>query len=350
MKKNILCIFALILWVLIVCTILSARIETLMTAEVTTCRPANYSTPVILPIDVLFYDNEQVSMYAVTMGSGWESGRRAVELSSQNFSVNDQRNYAATASYYERYIVYSSKPLRSGDLVNLQSKVSLADDCYLILYPDGAPPLKPSRQGLTLEAQNHDTLLMSAKQVRQPFMEKQVKNRVSAVENLTEYDGTIELNGAKKRIFSLSDVDQFLNSLPLLAVLLDAILISVILWIYSCFLIQNIQKNQRQLSTNSIAFILLTIGILFITDAIHLPASLLPRTHIFEWPHYAEEFTQIFDALNRLQSLPYTAQMLISSTNQRLFAAVGIFFAGLLCPVMKIIIECYTAHRNKQVV
>lgn len=349
MKKTAFCVFGLTLWMLALCTVLSVKIEALMTAEVVVFRPPDTGSyiQVLLPIDVLFCEDGQEHVYTVMPASSWKKGNQIMELDSENFSV-DYEWKRITAAYSEKYVLYSTKPLCAGSFVQSQNKESYADDCYLALYDGGAPALKQSRQGLVLEAQTQDALLLSAKQVEHPFMEKQVWEKLAKIEDLSDYQGAVEWNGAKKRVYSLSDLELFLKNLPLVAVLLSFILLSSALLICSCLLVRDVPGNRKRLLANLILIVLLTIGIPVVVNAIHLPASLLPRRNILEWSHYTQELRQILGALNRLPSSVPMVQTLLASARQTRFLVMGILSAGLFFTGATAAAELYAARRSRQ--
>ena len=349
MKKTAFCVFGLTLWMLALCTVLSVKIEALMTAEVVVFRPPDTGSyiQVLLPIDVLFCEDGQEHVYTVMPASSWKKGNQIMELDSENFSV-DYEWKRITAAYSEKYVLYSTKPLFAGSFVQSQNKKSYADDCYLALYDGGAPALKQSRQGLVLEAQTQDALLLSAKQVEHPFMEKQVWEKLAKIEDLSDYQGAVEWNGAKKRVYSLSDLELFLKNLPLVAVLLSFILLSSALLICSCLLVRDVPGNRKRLLANLILIVLLTIGIPVVVNAIHLPASLLPRRNILEWSHYTQELRQILGALNRLPSSVPMVQTLLASARQTRFLVMGILSAGLFFTGATAAAALYAARRSRQ--
>ena len=90
MKKTAFCVFGLTLWMLALCTVLSVKIEALMTAEVVVFRPPDTGSyiQVLLPIDVLFCEDGQEHVYTVMPASSWKKGTQIMELDSENFSVD----------------------------------------------------------------------------------------------------------------------------------------------------------------------------------------------------------------------------------------------------------------------
>ena len=173
-------------------------------------------------------------------------------------------------------------------------------------------------------------------------------SKLAKIEDLSDYQGAVEWNGAKKRVYSLSDLELFLKNLPLVAVLLSFILLSSALLICSCLLVRDVPGNRKRLLANLILIVLLTIGIPVVVNAIHLPASLLPRRNILEWSHYTQELRQILGALNRLPSSVPMVQTLLASARQTRFLVMGILSAGLFFTGATAAAELYAARRSRQ--
>lgn len=75
MKRRVLCIFVLILWGLVFCTMLSVRIELLMIPEVVLTQADESEPSPHIALDSLFFDDTGMHLYRPREGTGWETGR-----------------------------------------------------------------------------------------------------------------------------------------------------------------------------------------------------------------------------------------------------------------------------------
>ena len=71
MKRRVLCIFVLILWGLVFCTMLSVRIEQLMIPEVVLTQADESEPSPHIALDSLFFDDTGMHLYRPREGTGW---------------------------------------------------------------------------------------------------------------------------------------------------------------------------------------------------------------------------------------------------------------------------------------
>lgn len=70
MKRRVLCIFVLILWGLVFCTMLSVRIEQLMIPEVVLTQADESEPSPHIALDSLFFDDTGMHLYRPREGTG----------------------------------------------------------------------------------------------------------------------------------------------------------------------------------------------------------------------------------------------------------------------------------------
>ena len=90
MKRRVLCIFVLILWGLVFCTMLSVRIEQLMIPEWCSRKRMKANLPAHrarLP----FLRRYGHALYRPREGTGWETGTRIYEEEINNYSVGENQ-------------------------------------------------------------------------------------------------------------------------------------------------------------------------------------------------------------------------------------------------------------------
>lgn len=298
MKRKVICFFILVVWVLMICTILSAQVEQQMMVQVTTVVISDLSDMRKLPADTLFYDEKGTHLYEIVRGSGWESGKRVQEISPELYWVEEDGILVTNGSEYG-YIQYASKSITSGDLVQTVHSYKGAEEDYLIIDKD--------------EMKNTKLLHMEG---QQPYMEMQVKSILAIPEENT--------------VYSLGDVRAFFKNIPLIAILLVIIIISVFIWGYSCILSSKLEENKWLLIGNLIIGGGLLEVFRRVAQVIQLPSSLLPGQNILELGYYRYEFSEIFGALKNLSGAAVEETIKVFQKNM-LLAGVEILFGVIVC-------------------
>ena len=178
MKRRVLCIFVLILWGLVFCTMLSVRIEQLMIPEVVLTQADESEPSPHIALDSLFFDDTGMHLYRPREGSGWETGTRIYEEEINNYSVGENQ---LDLKFFGSYVRYASKPLRSGDEISIKSDLENRDDTWLAIFPEGIPQLSGA---LTPTAEAENALLFNVTDTPQPFMADRAKSTILPVTEL----------------------------------------------------------------------------------------------------------------------------------------------------------------------
>lgn len=321
MKKNVLRIFSLVLYLLVLCTILSVKIEDEMMTEVYTyklnTRNSFSAGPQVLPMNLVYKEAFENHIYDLQEGSGWNAGLRVQELESRTYSVGDRVQLTDTYGEWLFVALASRQPrvgepvkimdeLPSGDIVDLGT----APANYLVIYPETVPtvdmlipPVLLEKyetvpefsdllpEGASVAAQGEKALLIHLDQAPAVYTENSAKQSLSDVA-LPEW-----------QVYSMEEVTMFLRQLPLLAVLaVMALVLPLGLWLYACLLARNEWENRILIRVNTGLIVTLILGMIPVLMAIDLPASLLPRDIIFDSAHYRLVFGNILAALDNLGS------------------------------------------------
>lgn len=335
MKRKVVCIFVLVFWALMVCTILSAGIEQQMTAQVTTITMSDLSDTRKLPLDVLFYDEDGMHLYEVVKGSGWESGNRVQEIAPELYWIEEDGIAVTNGSEYG-YIQYASKPIASGDLVQIVNQYAGQEDSYLIVDASGTEAdMAGTEAGMTetgvsaklwkdvsVAEQNEKALLLSMAG-QQPYMEAQVRSVLAIPEGNT--------------IYSLGDVRALFENIPLIAVLLALMIVSVTIWGYSCILSRKLKENKLLVAGNLVIGAILLEIFHRVTQAVQLPSSLLPGQNILKMEYYCSEFSEIFGILKDFSNIAAKETMEVFQRNMLL--AGGIILSGMVVCAIFLLLE-----------
>ena len=309
MKRRVLCIFVLILWGLVFCTILSVRIEQLMIPEVVLTQADESEPSPHIAVDSLFFDDTGMHLYRPREGTGWETGTRIYEEEINNYSVGENQ---LDLKFFGSYVRYASKPLRSGDEISIKSDLENRDDTWLAIFPEGIPQLSGA---LTPTAEAENALLFNVTDTPQPFMADRAKSTIS--------------------------------QLPLLAALLSLSLFVLILWIYSFILSRRAKENRAKLIFHGVLGILALLAVPLILLHIALPSSLLPQYRITDVAYYMREFGELFSALNILAKSSRESTELLQYAGKMQAMTLVIVGFGIFLGVIFILIERLV--RNKSV-
>lgn len=291
MKRRVLCVFSLIFWLIILCTLLSIRVEQLMkpTVEI---REIDMPIPeTSISADALFYDESGMHLYKVYQCYGWETGLRVSEYN--NYVLQDDRVSNLESGWF---VLYATHDLRPNDEVLIREEPYLyMDDIWVAIFPSGVPAYNLTAENIAVDIQTDTALLLSAPGADYPFMAGRARACLE-----TEKSADYYMQAPESVVYSLNDLYRFINSALPLALLVSLILFSIAIWARCCSLSRRYQENSRALLINGILAALTLLGILLSLRFIDLPGSLLPSDSITNIPCYVAKFSELFSALRGL--------------------------------------------------
>lgn len=259
MRKKKLHVFFGIFAALIVCTILSTGIQRQMIVKVQMGNPSDLSSGAELPT----YSSNILSdgqLYEAKKSSQWSSGLQASVVQMEFYDAEEGKVILST-NIGTNLILYRTKELAPGAIVEKTSVRAGEESQYLILAEGKEPELR----------------LAAGKK---PFMENLQKEEFGL--------------SAEDKVYSIADIEQFYEQLPLIAALVVMLVLTLMTWIYGWKV-----RGKRLLITYFVIGCLL-FGMHQIVQVIELPSSLLPRTNIFEWSYYKMEWEEIMGALQNI--------------------------------------------------
>lgn len=332
MKRRVLCIFVLILWGLVFCTMLSVRIEQLMIPEVVLTQADESEPSPHIALDSLFFDDTGMHLYRPREGTGWETGTRIYEEETNNYSVGEnQLDLKFSALCPLRFKAPAQRRRNFNQIRFGESGRHMA--CHI---PGGHPQLSGA---LTPTAEAENALLFNVTDTPQPFMADRAKSTILPVTELA--------NENAGSFYSLSDVKSFLSQLPLLAALLSLSLFVLILWVYSFVLSRKAKENRAKLIFHGVLGILALLAVPPILQHIALSSSLLPQYRITDAAYYMREFGEIFSAVNILAKSSRESTELLQYAGKMQAMTLVIVGFGIFLGVIFILIERLV--RNKSV-
>ena len=273
MKRKVVCVGILVFWGLVVCTILSVRIEEQMTIQAVKAEAKEekiepgYSR-LTIPADALIQDENGTHLYYAETGDGWEEGNRVVERDPYAYSVEGDSIILPDSMNLTSYIQYASKPVEVGELILWCRTYPEGEDCYLVLDPGEPDQSREGWETASVTEEREGALLVSLNG-KQPFLESQARSELG-------FSG-------ESRVYSLGDVRKFFGTFPLLAGMAALLIMTVILWAHSLRLTRNLRENRTLLTVNVILGGSMLWLFRCLADQVQLPSSLLPAENILEF-------------------------------------------------------------------
>lgn len=325
MRRKSVYFFIFIFWLLAVCTVLSENIQRLMTAKVIVYEKIHQNRveqeALELTLEALTMDEHGTHLYEIVEGSGWESGTRVVETDSHFYTV-EKDCVLVTAALGEKYILYTSKEITPGDMVQKVTPYKGKNENYLVIAPVGTEMVTANWEDAEILEQKKNILLISHVG-KLPYMEGMMRD-------------TFNLSKDNK-VYCLGEVIEFLENIPILSVIGVCLMLSVMLWVYSYKLMRNPRENRMLLAGNLGIGLLLFWGLVKVTQRLSLSSSLLPKRNILEFRYYKYEFIEIWKALEGMSST--AAVEVMEAFLKSAGVGSGVTLLGIVCGVLILLWE-----------
>ena len=328
MKKKILCLFSLLLYLLVACTILSLKIEeemaTLVEVDERISEKA-VARSITMSLRSVYTDAEGDHLYEVQEGTGWEGGLRIHEFPSFSMDmVHGTASIYGTGNYC--LVKSSSRQPREGKLAVIAETFETVHDRYLLYYYDGIPNARDFPSNAELIWQSDHAFLLDMTDVSLPFFAHTAKTQ-AVVTDMSD------------RIFSLTEVKQFLEELPSVAAVFILFAAGVIFWGLACLFTIRADENKPFIWTNAVFAAAALMLIVLVLNKIELPASMLPVDNIFDLQYYSEELSLVFDSLENFGMSDLRSVRYAAAEQCREFIRSGTL-AVLIIAIVEIIIYC----------
>ena len=345
MKKTVLCIFSLVAYLLVACTILCAEIEDTMMTHAIIKQESGMEFEIKLQPSSIFEDMMGTHLYEMTEGVGWNTGLRAVEVPEGYYNAE-----ALSASSFGPwdYIMSASRQPREGERVMiwaLQRDLTREEDTYLLYYLMGILDFEAvveegyiseydyekAMSGLEILEQNEQSMLVRVERGTIPYTEQMAKTELSVLEG---YDW---------RIYRIKDVEKLLSSLPLVALVIVTVVFPIVLWAYTCVLARKEDENAILIKINAGVIAGMLIVLLILMKIIDLPPSLMPLDNIFDMAHYSQTFGTIFSLLGGMSS----GQSVLTLAGSMETVFYVILAAGTVLTAAVVVVEGVVARKNR---
>lgn len=341
MKKRILCVFSLILYLLLACLILSLKIEEEMTTqvEVYTAKAVGLaSSRVTLPARILFEGDSttDLMLYDVVDGTGWEVGLRLREVPRYLWSLKmtSPTDWEIEVPREEgrRYVLSASRHPQEGDLAQIITRFEKADDVHLAIYlpPRVLPEELQLPENAEVQGRSDEALLLNMTNANTPFFEHKAKG----MSVTTDY---------ASRIFSLTAVKQFFGQLPSVTAVFLILVSGLVFCVHGCCMSIHLEEHKVFLGLDILLTVLLLLLAKYVLGSIDLPSSLLPEENILQLSYYREELSMIFTAM---ADFPEAVQDLLSARDQAVSGCKAVLRNGALLTAALIAMEGIALWRN----
>ncbi|MEF2954563.1 hypothetical protein [Blautia sp.] len=299
MKGRKLCFFMGAFWLLVICTILSDSVERQMTVKVQVLETQitmSEGELVLKPYSAEILSNGD--LYEAGEGSEWETGLRAHVIPPEFYITEKDQVLLATNPGDGETILYRTKELFPGTLVQKAVPYQEKEGLYLTLSKEKKPQL----------------FSMTGKE---PYMENLQKEELGLL--------------PEERLYSMTEMENLSRTFLLLGLLVVLLVSTLLIWIYSWKLSGNVKKNKILLLVNGGVLSLILLGIYKLAETIQMPSSLLPKENILDFGHYKETFGQILGALEQLQQVGNAeAGQILESFQQNLQLGCLVTVLGIL--------------------
>ena len=345
MKKTVLCIFSLVAYLLVACTILCAEIEDTMMTHAIVKQESGMEFEVKLQPSSIFEDMMGTHLYELVEGVGWNTGLRASEVPESYYNAE-----ALSCSSFGKweYIMSASRQPREGERIMvwaLQRDLTREEDTYLLYYPMGILDFEAMVEegfiseydyekvmsGLEILEQNEQSMLVRVERGTIPYTEQMAKTELSALEG---YDW---------RIYRIKDVEKLLSSLPLVALVIVAVVFPIVLWAYTCWLSRKEEENATLIKINAGVIAGMLIVLLILMKIIDLPPSLMPLDNIFDMAHYSQTFGTIFSLLGTMSA----GQRVLTLAGRMETAFWCVLAGGAVLTAAVVIVEGVVTRKNR---
>lgn len=296
MKRRTICICFFVFYLLLVCLLLSRKIDwetqnqVILRPVAVTEKSGNYF---VISDDCIFTQYPSEILFKLEDGTGWQDGLRVFQMDVNEYNIDSaQQRVEINTSQNLQIIRHAVHFPRAGEKAR-EIHQDTREDRYLLLYPYGKQPYTEQLAGITMLADGENACLLSVADGGDPFLEDQAKERLQSAE------------AASWQIYSLRDMEDFLKTMPMLAGVAGILWAMIVLGIYCCILIGKMDQS-RFFWWNVGLEALLILTLVLMLRSITLPGSLLPSDSILNFRYYVQEFETVFETLTQFSQQEQT--------------------------------------------
>ena len=289
-------------YILVICTLLSGKIEDTMAVRVTTKTFDLFLQPA-LPVSTLFWDDSGCHLYYL---EETDAGPVVREMDETDYNINYEESSIVLSGVGECSVILSaSRQPVAGEKAEVLKKRGQAQDRYLLTGQVwDSPEEAPQTQVQIVEKDRAQT----------PFLAHEAKQSLGL-----EFPEDWEL-------YSLQDAEAFVKSLPKIAFMLSLFFLPVVLLAGSC-----IMESRKALWCNTGLSAAAVLGGWGLCAGLSLPVSWLPPDNIFRLSHYRGQMNAVLQALEQLHDTKIQTAWEQACRNATwILLGVGIFSLAIL--------------------
>ena len=333
MNKKAICVVSLLLYLLIASTLFSGKIQEEMTILVKGApRTSSKETGREMTIDwraIYTEYNEETQtyedhLYEVRESTGWNQGLRFYNI--EDFGIDPLKGIASATLNRDVVLVQAaSRQPQEGKLAKVVEEFETGDDIYLYHYPNGVPEEWEFPRNLEVIGESEHYFLTDVTDATFPFLPLTAKT----------WNATTD---RAKRVFSLTEAEEFLQQLPNAMLSFMIVAIGVLFCICGCF--AGFGKRKGLVWLNAAAACISLVALIIVFQNFDLPGSMLPSNSIFDFAYYQEEFALIFDSLRELGMTDHT--LFQTASQVKVQCAQMLWLSGITA-VCVIVLEIFVA-------
>lgn len=302
---------AVALVVLVECTLLSTAVSREMAVEVEASRP-RYDQEVgihSLPLDAFHQEEDGTFLYQLEEDVGLLGSTQLRRVATDILAVEGDRAFTTGLEEQGAYVVYASRPLEDETLAVETVSSDPAPDAYLLWAPQELELTAPSAsvEGGTL-------YLLPQEEAPQPFLEER------------ELAALLPGEEEHCRLFSLGDMEQFAQQLPLLGAAGALALAPLVFCVGLCLSIGK-RGNGKAKALWCLLLAASLVGLFLLLGQVALPSSLMPPETIFDLGYYSETFQFLENGLSVFSDSDLCRELGALLARQKV-VALGIFAGG----------------------
>ena len=237
MKKRIACVAVLVFWCLLMCTVISVKMQEVMKIEVIVVTPDKKD---FLPEEVVYTDDEGTHIYKIENGDEWTPGLRVREVNPGEYMIGAD---GVRLNTFEsaKYIQFASRPFKLDDAVKIAPKCEKIEDTYVV--SDGVTSWTVKSARIT------------------DFIESQAKHELGLDENT--------------HVYSMHDKKQFQKQLVLISIMALACVFVLSEGILTCIRLPELLDKSHAIIWRCIVLMIITMCLFAGVCLIDIPASMI---------------------------------------------------------------------------
>lgn len=336
MNKRVIATISLVLYLLISCTLFSGKIQEEMTILVKgyhKLSTKDTGSPMRIDWRAIYteYNDEtnlyEDHLYEVQEGFGWEQGLRCRNVN--GFSIDPIQGIASVSMNRNTFLVLAaSRNPQEGKLAKIVEEFDTGEDAYLYYYPNKLPPGRDFPQNVTVLGETDHAILTAVTDADFPFLPHTAKTWTTT----TDY---------AKKVYSLTEAETFLSQLSIVFISFAIAGSGLLFW--ACGYLAAVKDRKGLVWLNTLAVCIALVSLAAVFRQIDLPASLLPSTNIFDFAHYRDEYSIIFNTLLNMGLDDYSIFQAANTLASQYKQLTMVFFASSACIL---ILEAFVIFRK----